>query len=184
MDITDIDKYAKVITLGLDKRMAALRGGFVLDEFDPAVDCDKMFRNRLNRFVKRKNLNGLEEMLNDLIIYFEINYDQQFASVLLQTTGYTLQPIPPKFKSISTERNLRVGYSGKNETSLSFVSIELPTGSGSIYCMKGKNPLLTAKWLNNQTIEIQIPIIREEVERISVVKMYKESIQIIYKEIF
>ena len=111
MDITDIDKYAKVITLGLDKRMAGLIGGFVLDEFDPAIDCDKMFRNRLNRFVKRKNLEGLEEMLNDLIIYFELDYDQQFASVLFQMTGYTLQPIPPKFKSISTERNLRVGLS-------------------------------------------------------------------------
>jgi len=184
MDITDIDKYAKVITLGLDKRMAALRGGFVLDEFDPAVDCEKMFRNRLNRFVKRKNLNGLEEMLNDLIIYFELDYDQQFASVLFQMTGYTLQPIPPKFKSISTERNLRVGYSGKNETSLSFVSIELPTGSGTIYCMKGKQPLLTAKWLDSRTVEIQIPSVRNEVERISVVKMYKESIKIIYKEIF
>lgn len=181
--MADIDKYNEVVTLRLDKRLARLKGGIVLDEFDPAAEGDRILRNRLNRFIKRKNVEGLERMLQDLIRDFEFHYDQQFASVLFQVTGHKIVPIPPQFKSVSTKRQVRVGTSGKKENSLTFVSIELPTGSSSIYCIRGKHPLLTAKWLDNQTIEIQIPSVREEIERIKVVKMYSENIHIIYKEI-
>ena len=183
MQKTDVDKYKEVVTLGLDKKIVRLKGGFVLDEFDPAVDNDRILRNRLDRFVKRKNVEGLERMLQDLIQDFEFHYDQHFATILFQVTGQTIVPIPSESKYVSSRRQIRVENSGKKENSLTFVSIELPTGSSSIYCIRGKHPQLTAKWLDNQTIEIQIPSVREEIERIKVVKMYSESIQIIYKEI-
>jgi hypothetical protein len=179
----DADKYKEMIGLGLDKRLTRLKDGFVLDEFDPAVVGDKILRNRVNRFFKRKNMGGLERMLQDLIRDFEFNYDQQFASVLFQLTGYEITPIPSPFKSVSTKREVRVGNSGKKENCLTFVSIELPTGSGSIYCIKGNHPSLTAEWLDSQTIEIRIPGVREEIERVTIVKMYNETIHIRYKEI-
>jgi hypothetical protein len=181
--MADIDKYKEVVTLGLDKRIARLKGGIVLDEFDPAVEGDRILRNRLNRLVKRKNVEGLERMLQNLIRDFEFHYDHQFASVLFEVTGHKIVPIPSEFKSVSTKKQVRVGNSGKKENSLTFVSIELPTGSSSIYCIRGKHPLLTAKWLDSQTIEILIPSVREEIERITIVKIYSESIHIIYKEI-
>jgi len=181
--MADIDKYKEVVTLGLDKKIARLKGGIVLDEFDPAVEGDRILRKRLDRFVKRKNVEGLERMLQDLIRNFEFHYDQHFATILFQVTGQTIVPIPSEYKCVSTRRQVSIGNSGKKEHSLTYVFIELPTGSSSIYCIRGKHPLLTAKWLDNQTIEIQIPSVREEIERIKVVKMYSESIQIIYKEI-
>lgn len=181
--MTDIAKYNEVVTLGLDKMIAILKGGFVLDEFDPAVDSDKILRKRLNRLVKSKSVDGLERMLQDLIRFFEYHYDEQFASVLFQMTGYVIVPISSSHKSVSTSKHVSVGYSGKKENSLTFVSIELPTGSGSIYCIRGHHPHLSANWINNNTIEIQIPSVRDEIERVELVKMYTERIQITYKEI-
>ena len=65
---------------------------------------------------------------------------------------------------------------------LTFVSIELSAGSGSIYCIKGTHPELKADWLNGNTIEILIPTIREEVERVNQVRTYGETITIVYNE--
>ncbi|MDE3235492.1 MAG: hypothetical protein KGO81_06010 [Bacteroidota bacterium] len=178
-----IEKYKELITLGLDKRLERLKGGIIFDEFDPAVDNDRIFRNRLNRFIKRKNTEGLERMLQDLIRDFEFNYDQKFAEVLFQVSGCKIVPIPSQPKAFSTKRQVHIKYSGKKENCLTCVSIELPTGSGSIYCIRGKNPVLTADWLDSQTIEIRVPSVREEVKRVEIVKMYSETIHILYKEI-
>jgi hypothetical protein len=181
--MTEIEKYNEVITLGLDKRIARLKGGFVLGKFDPAVDSDRILRNRLNRFIKRKSVEGLAQMLQDLIRFFENHYDEQFASVLFQRMGLVIVPISSSHQSVSTSKQVRIGFSGEKENSLTFVSIELPTGSGSIYCIKGHHPHLVANWMNDHTIEIQIPIVREEIERVDLVNMYAERIHIIYKEI-
>ena len=71
--------------------------------------------------------------------------------------------------------------SGKGDNSLTVVAIELPAGSGSIYCIKGSCHELKADWLDEHTIEIQIPAIREETQRVSQVSTYGETIKIIYK---
>jgi|GEM_PF-1883486 hypothetical protein len=181
--MVDIEKYKELITMGLDKRLERLKGGIVFDEFDPAVDNDIIFRNRLDRFVKRKNTKGLEQILQSLVRYFEFNYDQKFAALLFQLTGYEIVPIPSQSIPFQTEKQIHVLNSGKNENCLTYVSIVLPTGSGSIYCIKGKNILLTAGWLDSETIEIRIPSVREEIERVEIVKMYSDTIRIIYKEI-
>ena len=181
--MTEVEKYNEVITFGLDKRIARLKGGFVLGEFDPAVDSDRILRNRLNRFVKRKCVEGLERMLLDLIGFFEYHHDEEFASVLFQIMGFVIVPISSSKESASTSKQVRVGHSGKKENSLTFVSIELPTGSGSIYCIRGHHPHLLANWINNNIIEIQIPSVREEIERVDLVKMYTERIHVTYKEI-
>ena len=60
-------QYKDLFTLALDKKLAQHKGGIVLDNFDPAIEGDIILRARLERFVKRKNIAGLERMLQDLI---------------------------------------------------------------------------------------------------------------------
>ena len=183
MIVLNPHQYKELVTMALDKQLAQLKGGFVLDEFDPAVEGDKIFRIRVERFVKRKNIAGLEKMLKNLIQYFQFKYDSEFASALFQLTGYKIVPIPSEQISISTRKNLRVGISGKESRCLTFVSIEVPTGSGSIYCVRRRHPEMTAEWLDTKTVEIQIPSVREEVEKVTSVRMYDETIRVLYKEI-
>ena len=71
--------------------------------------------------------------------------------------------------------------SGKGDHSLTFVTIELPAGSGSIYCVKGERPEITANWLDEHTIEVQVPTIRVEIERVNQVSTYGETMDILYK---
>jgi hypothetical protein len=175
-------QYKDILTIALDHQLAQLKGGIVFDDFDPAVEGDKVLRARVERFVEQKKVDGLEKMLQDLIQSFRFKGEHKFASILFQKTGYTIEPAPFEQISVSTSRNVRVGMSGKEDLSLTFVSIELPTGSGSIYCIKGMHPGLKADWLDEQTVEVKIPAIREETERISKVKIYGETINILYIE--
>jgi hypothetical protein len=177
----DLHQYKELIILGLEKQLAQLKGGFVLGSFDPAVERDRILRARVDRFVKRKNHDGLDRMLQDLIHRFRFKYDLDFASMLLQVTGISIEPGSSQVISMSTVRNLRIGTSGKENTCLTFVSIELPTGSGSIYCVKGYHPKLTADWLDTQTVEINIPSVLDEIERVTTVRMYNETIKILYR---
>jgi len=176
------EQYKDVLTIALDHQLAQLQGGIVFDNFDPAVEGDKVFRARLDRLVKRKEVDKLEKMLQELIQRFQFNDKNDFASVLLQKTGFRIEPIPKEQISVSTNRNVRVGMSGEGVNALTFVSIELPAGSGSIYCIKGTHPELKADWLNEHTIEVRIPAIREEVERVNEVITYGETITILYNE--
>lgn len=175
-------EYKDILTVVLDHRLAQFKGGIVFDDRDPAVEDDKILRARVERLAKRKQLDKLEEMLQDAIEWFRLKDPHNFASILLQKTGYTFEPIPSENISISTHRNLRVGMSGKEGSRLTFVTIELPTGSGGIYAIKGSHPELKAHWLNEHTVEVQIPTVRDEIERVSTVKMYAETINILYKE--
>jgi hypothetical protein len=176
----DLHQYKDLVILGLDKQLARLKGGFVLDDFDPAVEGDRILRARLERFVKRKNLDWLDRMLQELIHRFRFKNDLDFASMLFQVTGISIEPVSSQEIPMSTIRNLRIGTSGKENTSLTFVIIELPTGSSSIYCVKGHHPMLTADWLDTETIEINIPGVLEEMERVTTVRMYEETIRIVY----
>ena len=176
------EHYKEILTVALDHQLAKLRGGIVFDDFDPAVDRDKILRVRLERLVKQKHVGMLERMLQELIHRFRFEDKYDFASILLQKTGYRIEPIPKENIGISTHRNLRVGMSGKGGHALTFISLELPAGSGSIYCIKGRHTELKANWLNEHTIEVRIPAIREEVERINRVRTYGETITILYNE--
>jgi hypothetical protein len=122
-------------------------------------------------------------MLKFYMNRFQFKDKYGFAAILYQKTGYKIEPIPGLKTSVSTGRNLRVGISGKEKSALSFVSIELPTGSGSIYGIRGEHPELKAEWLDQNTIEILIPKIREEIDKVYQVRTYGEVINIIYKEL-
>lgn len=176
------EQYKDILTVALDHQLAELQGGIVFDNFDPAVEGDKLLRARMQRLVKQKKIDKLEKMLQEFIQKFQFKDKLDFASVLLQKTGYKIEPIPQEQISVSTFRNLRIGMSGKGVHALTFVSIELPAGSGSIYCIKGTHPELKADWLNENTIEVQIPSIREEVMRVNQVRTYGETITIFYNE--
>jgi len=177
-----LQQYKEILTIALDYQVAQLKDGIVFDNYDPAVEGDKILRARVERFVQQKKADRLEKMLQDFIHRFRFKDEHNFASVLFQKTGYMIEQISFKQISVSTSRNLRVGMSGEGDHSLTFVSIELPTGSGSIYCIKGQHPELKADWLDKQTVEVQIPAKREEVERINKVELYGETINILYKE--
>ena len=181
--LLSLQKYKYILTVALDHQLILLKGGIVFDDYDPAVEGDKILRTRLERFVKQKKVDKLEKMLQDFIQRFRIKDDHNFASVLFKETGYKIEAIPVQQFSVSTSRNLRVGMSGKDDNRLTFVSIELPTGSGAIYCIKGFHPDLKADWLDSGTVEVQIPTVREEVERVKKVKVYDETINILYKEL-
>jgi hypothetical protein len=176
------EQYKDILTIAMDHQLTHLRGGIVFDDFDPAVEGDKVSRACLHRLIKQKQFDKLEKMLQEFIQRFQYNDQYDFASVLLQKIGYRIEPIPKAQISLSTYRNLRVGMSGKGVNALTFVSIELPAGSGSIYCVKGTHPELKADWLNEHTIQVQIPAIREEVKRITQVKTYGETITIVYNK--
>jgi hypothetical protein len=177
-----LQQYKEILTVALDHWFAQLKGGIVFDNYDPVVESEKFLRARVERFVKQKKIEKLEKMLQSLIQTFRYKDEHDFALFLFQKTGYKIEPIPREHISQSKNRNLRVGISGKAEHALTYVSIELPTGSGSIYSVKGSHPEVKADWLDAQTIEVQIPAIREEVQRISRVSMYGETINILYKE--
>ena len=97
-----LQQYEEVLTLALDHQLTKLKGGFVLDDFDPAVEGDRILRARIKRLVRQKNINQLEKMLNDLIEWFRFKDEYNFASVLYQKTGYKIEPIPRENISIST----------------------------------------------------------------------------------
>jgi hypothetical protein len=176
-----IQQYKEILSIGLDLQPAQLRGGLVFDDFDPAVNNDNIMRRRLETLLKQKRLDSLEKMLQNLIEWFRFKDDHNFASILFEKTGYTFEPLPAEQICISTSRNISVGNSGKGVHSLTYVCIELPTASGSIYCIRGLHNL-KADWPDKQTIEIIIPKIRDEVERVHLIKMYNETITIQYKE--
>lgn len=178
-----LQQYKYILTAALDHELKVFKGGLVFDNYDPAVEGDKILRTRVERFVKQKKVDKLEKMLQDFIQKFRIKDDHNFASVLFKETGYRIEAIPYQQISVSTSRNLRVGMSGKDNNRLTFVSIELPTGSGSIYCIKGFHPELKADWLDSGTVEVQIPTVRKEVQRVNRVKVYDETISIMYKEL-
>ena len=156
-----LQQYKDILAIALDHQLNQLKGGIVFDDFDPAVESDKMLRARVERFFKQKKTDKLEKMLQTLIDRFRIRDEQNFASVLYEKTGYTIEPISPQYISISTTRKVAVQMSGKDDNSLTSVVIELPTGSGSIYCIKGLCPELKADWLDEHTIEIQIPAFKK-----------------------
>ena len=176
------EQYKDILTIALDHQLAELQGGIVFDNFDPAVEGDKLLRARLQRLVQQKKIDKLEKMLHELIKRFQFKDKLGFASVLLEKTGYKIEPISQEQISVSTYRNLRIGMSGKGVHALTFVSIELPAGSGSIYCIRGTHPELKSDWLNENTIEVRIPSTREEIERVNQVRTYSETITILYNE--
>jgi hypothetical protein len=176
-----LEQYKDILTIALDHQLAQLKGGIVFDDFDPAVEGDKILRARVERLVKQKKIDKLEKMLQTLIERFRFKDEYNFASILYEKTGYNFEPISPQYISVSTNRNVSVQMSGKGDNSLTVVAIELPAGSGSIYCIKGSFNELKAGWLDEHTIEIQIPAIREETQRVSQISTYGETIKIIYK---
>lgn len=177
-----IQQYKEILLIALDHQLAQLKGGLVFDNYDPAVEGDKLLRARVERFVKQKKVDKLEKMLQQFMQRFRFKDAYNFASILFQKTGYRIEPIPSQQLGVSASRNLRVGMSGKGDQSLTFISIELPTGSGSIYCIKGLHTDLKADWIDDHTVEVRIPPKRDEVERIGKVKVYDETISIVYKE--
>lgn len=177
-----IQQYKEILTVALDHQLAELKGALVFDDFDPAIEGDKLQRARVERLVKRKDAGKLEKMLQHFIEKFSMKDERNFAAILFEKTGLEIDLVPGRQLIVSTSRNLRVGMSGKGDHSLTFVSIELPTGSGSIYCIRGLHKNVEADWLDDHTIEIQIPLKREELKRINTVKVYNETIDILYKE--
>jgi hypothetical protein len=177
-----LQQYKDILTIAFDHQLAQLKGGIVFDDFDPAVEGDKILRARVARLVKQKKIDKLEKMLQTLIERFRFKDEYNFASVLYEKTGYNIEPISAQHISVSANRNISVQMSGIGDNSLTVVVIELPTGSGSIYCIKGSCRELKADWLDEHTIEVQIPAIREETQRVSQVSTYGETIKILYKE--
>lgn len=177
-----IQQYQELLTIALDFQSAQLKGGLVFDEYNPAAEGDKIMRSRLERLLKQKHVDSLEKMLQDLIERFRFRDEHNFAAILYEKTGYQLQPFPPEQICISTRRNIHIEHSGKSDMRLTSVVLELPTGSGSIYCVRGLHGELTADWLDAQIVEIRIPKVREEVQRVRTVRMYNEIISVMYKE--
>ena|SRR5689334_19117913 len=178
-----LDQFKEILFIALDHELAYWKGAIVFDDFDPAVEGDKYFRRRVERFVRQQKTDKLEEMLKFYMERFKLKDEYGFPDILYQKTGYKIEPIPGLKTSVSMRRNLRVSISGKEKSALSFVSIELPAGSGSIYGIRGEHPELKAEWLDQNTIEILIPKVREEIDKVYRVRTYGEVINIIYKEL-
>ena len=99
------EQYKNILTIALDHQLEQLQGGIVFDKFDPAVEGDKLLRARMERLVKQKKIDKLEKMLLEFIQRFQFKDKLDFASVLLQKTGYRIEPIPREQISVSTYRN-------------------------------------------------------------------------------
>ena len=65
-----LEQYKNILTIALDHQLAQLKGGIVFDDFDPAVEGDKILRARVERLVKQKKIDKLEKMLQTLIERF------------------------------------------------------------------------------------------------------------------
>jgi hypothetical protein len=178
-----LQQYNEILTAALDYKLMKLKGGIVFDEFDPAVEGDKLLRARLKNYLKKKEVNQLEKMVQNLLNQESLKRDLNFISHLYEKTGYIVEPSPPVNKSVSNKRQVSVQISGKGLNTLTCVVIELPTGSGSIYSIKGNHSELHAGWLDADTIEIKIPSFREEIDRVSQIGIFEEKIKIVYKEI-
>lgn len=178
-----VQQYKEILSIALDHQLAELRGGLVFDDFDPVVEADKLLRARVEKLVNQKKVDKLEKMLQEFKQRFRLKDEYNFAEILLQKTGLNIEPLSSQQSLVPARRNLPIYFSGKEDYSLTSVALELETGSGSIYCIKGVHTNLKANWLDEHTIEVQIPPERDEVEKVSKVRIYDETINVIYKDL-
>jgi hypothetical protein len=180
----DAGQYNEILTVALDHRLANLKGKTFFDDNDFAVKEDEILRRSLQKHFSRKDVYALKRMLIHLIqSYFKFQDDYDFALYLSQKTGYQIKPIPKEQISISNRRRIYVSVAGTGERALTNVQVLLPTISGCIYCIRGGYPNINAVWLDDHTIEIKVPAIAEEIERVNKVKYDGEIINILYKEL-
>jgi stalled ribosome alternative rescue factor ArfA len=79
-------QYKELLTIALDHQLARLKGGIVFDEFDPAVEGDKLFRARVEKAVNNKNIAFLKRELQRHIDRFRYRDEYDFASILFEKT--------------------------------------------------------------------------------------------------
>jgi len=181
----DAEQYNEIINVALDHKLAYLKGKFVFDDHDFAVEEDQIFRTALDRHFSKKDVYELKKLLIALIqTFFRFHDEYDFAQYLFQKTGFQIKPIPKEQISISTRRKLYVSVAGEGLRALTQIQILLHTRSGCIYCIRGSYPNITTVWLDNHTIEIEVPAIAEEIARVKKVMYHDEIIQILYKEPF
>lgn len=47
-----LQQYKYILTAALDHELMVFKGGIVFDDYDPAVEGDKILSDRLERFIK------------------------------------------------------------------------------------------------------------------------------------
>jgi hypothetical protein len=178
-----IEQYNEIISVALDHRLEFLKGKTVFDDCDFGVREDGFFRSSLQRHYAEKDLFSLKKMLISLIhTFFRFQDEYNFADYLFQKTGYRIKPIPKEQIGISHRRRLYISVGGTGERALTQIQILLPESGGCIYCIRGSYPDINAVWVERHRIEIKVPAIAEELERVRKVKYHGEIIDIVYNE--
>ncbi len=177
-----IEQYKEILAVAVDHQLAYLKGKTLFDDHDPAVEQDGILRKGIERYVKQKNTGKLETILNYLISFFSFHDEFNFSRYLFEKTGYQIKPIPKENISLGNRRRLHISVSGNDERSLTCVQVLLPTTSGVIYCCTGSHPKLKAAWIDDHTIELEIPVTDEEITRVNQVRYHNETIRIICKD--
>lgn len=173
----------EILGVALDHILVRHRGRFVFDDLDWAVWEDQILRERAQRHFDEKDEYALRKMLIQLIrVFFEVEDESGFSDYLFQKTGYRIKPIPAEQMSISNRRRLHIGVSGSGDKALTHIQILLPTRSGAIYCIRGDYPDIKAVWKEPHVIEIEVPAIAEEFERVRRIQYEGEIINVLYRD--